>query len=81
MNRVDFATLNLTVAEDYKQLRIAPDSTLARFRNAAVEGYKRVFDGIISVALVVLPTGPVFYSGVDCSSSRFASFGGNGDRT
>ena len=59
MNRVDFATLNLTVAEDYKaQLRIAPDSTLARFRNAAIEGSKSMIDGMISLALVVLSYGP-----------------------
>jgi hypothetical protein len=59
MNRVDFATLNLTVAEDYKaQLRIAPDSTLSRFRNSAIEGYKSMIDGLISLALVVLSYGP-----------------------
>jgi hypothetical protein len=59
MNRVDFATLNLTVAENYKaQLHIAPDSTLTRFRNAAIDGYKSVIDGIISLALVVLSYGP-----------------------
>ena len=61
MNRVDYAILNLTVAEDYKaQLRIAPDSTLIRFRNAAIDGYKSVVDGIISLALVVLSYGPSF---------------------
>jgi hypothetical protein len=59
MNRVDFAALNLTVAEDYKaQLRIAPDSTLSRFRNSAIEGYKSMIDGLISLALVVLSYGP-----------------------
>jgi hypothetical protein len=51
--------LNLTVAEDYKaQLRIAPDSTLARFRNAAIEGYNSMIDGMSSLALVVLSYGP-----------------------
>jgi hypothetical protein len=59
MNRVDFATLNLTVAEDYKaQLRIGPDSTLTRFRNAAIEGYKSMIDGIISLGLALLSYGP-----------------------
>jgi hypothetical protein len=59
MNRVDFATLNLIVAEDYKALlRIAPDSTPTRFRNAAIDGYRSLADGIISLALVVLSYGP-----------------------
>jgi hypothetical protein len=58
-NRVDFATLNLSVAEDYKaQLRIAPDSTLTQFRNAAVEGYKGMIEGMISLLLVLLSYGP-----------------------
>jgi hypothetical protein len=59
MNRVDYATLNLSVVEDYKaQLRMAPDSTLTRFRNSAIKGYKSMIDGIISLALVLLSYGP-----------------------
>jgi uncharacterized small protein (DUF1192 family) len=59
MNRVDFATLSLTVTEDYKaQLRMAPDSTLTRFRNAAIEGYKSMIEGTIGLGLVLLSYGP-----------------------
>jgi hypothetical protein len=74
LNRVDFATLNLTVTEDYKaQLHIAPDSTLARFRNAAIEGFKSMIDGIMSLALFVLSYGPslLLWAGVLFFPARF----------
>src|SRR5207248_11553143 len=48
MYRIDFATLNLTIREDYQaQLQISPDSTRTRIRNAAVEGYKSMVNGMI----------------------------------
>ena len=57
--RVEFATLNARVTEDYKaQLHLAPDSTLAQFRNAAVEGYRSMVTGLVSVALALLSYGP-----------------------
>lgn len=59
VNRVDFATLNVKVEEDYKaQLQAVPDSTLTRFRNTAVEGYRSMIGGVISVALFVVAYGP-----------------------
>jgi hypothetical protein len=58
-NQVDFATLNLTVTEDYKkELTVAPPSTGTQFRNAAVDGYKSLVDGIIAVLLWLLSAGP-----------------------
>jgi len=58
-NQVDFATLNLTVTEDYKKdLSVAPPSTGTQFRNAAVDGYRSLVDGIIAVLLWLLSVGP-----------------------
>jgi hypothetical protein len=58
-NQVSYATLNLTVSEDYKaQLQVVPPSTSTRLSNAAVEGYRSVVDGVLDVTLFVLTTGP-----------------------
>jgi Domain of unknown function (DUF4349)/Putative zinc-finger len=58
-NQVDFATLTVTFTEEYKeQLKAVPPSTGTQFRNAAVEGYRSLVDGIISVLLWLLSAGP-----------------------
>jgi hypothetical protein len=58
-NQVDFATLNLTVVEDYKaDLKVGPPSTGTQFRNAAVDGLESVTHGIISLLLWLLSAGP-----------------------
>lgn len=58
-NQVSYATLNATIAEDYKaQLQVVPPSTSTRLRNAAVEGYRSMADGVVSLALFLLSTGP-----------------------
>jgi predicted nucleic acid-binding Zn-ribbon protein len=58
-NRVDFATLNLTVREDYKaQLNLVPESTSTRFRNAAVNGYHTMLETVIAITLWILSSGP-----------------------
>jgi hypothetical protein len=60
INRVDFATLNTTIREDYQALVPAgPHSMLARFRNAAVEGYRSTMESIIDVIAFLLSNGPV----------------------
>lgn len=57
--RVAFATINARLREDYKaELQLAPPSTSTRFRNAAVEGYQSVADGVIGLALFVISWGP-----------------------
>ncbi|HET9365290.1 MAG TPA: DUF4349 domain-containing protein [Candidatus Angelobacter sp.] len=57
--RVAFATLNTTVKEEYKaKLQGAPPSTGSRFRNAAVDGYNTVVEGLIDVGLFLLSSGP-----------------------
>jgi anti-sigma factor RsiW len=57
--QVSFATLNATITEDYKaQLEVVPPSTATRLGNAAVEGYRSMADGVVSLVLFLLSTGP-----------------------
>lgn len=57
--RVAFATLNVTVQEEYQaRLQSAPPSTASKFRNAAVDGYNTVVEGFIDVGLFLLSAGP-----------------------
>jgi hypothetical protein len=57
--RVDFLTLQVKLTEDYRaQLHVAPDSILGRFRNAAIEGYKFMVEGVVSLVLLLLSYGP-----------------------
>ncbi|MGA7234948.1 MAG: DUF4349 domain-containing protein [Bryobacteraceae bacterium] len=58
-DQVVFATVQLNAREDYQaQLRLSPDSTLARFRNALVDGYKNLVGGLVGVALALITYGP-----------------------
>jgi hypothetical protein len=58
-NRVDFGTLTVKVNEDYKaQIQVLPSSFLTSFQNAAVEGYRSMIQGLVSVIVVVLSYGP-----------------------
>jgi hypothetical protein len=58
-NQVDFATVDLSLTEDYRaQLQVVPPSTSTRLSNAAVEGYRNLTDGLMSVALFFLSSGP-----------------------
>jgi len=58
-NRVAFTALNIKITEDYRaQLRVTPDSMLGRFRNAAVEGYRSMLEGLTNVILFLLSYGP-----------------------
>jgi DNA-directed RNA polymerase specialized sigma24 family protein len=60
-DRVSFATLNVTVNEEYQaQLQVTPHTTIGRLRNAAVEGYRNVADGTIGLAVFLLSYGPAF---------------------
>ena len=57
--RVAFATLNASVKEEYQaKLQGAPPSTGSRFRNAAVDGYNTVVEGLIGIGLFLLSAGP-----------------------
>jgi hypothetical protein len=58
-NQVSYATLNATITEDYKaELQVVPPSTSTRLGNAAIEGYRSMVDGVVSLALFLLSTGP-----------------------
>jgi Domain of unknown function (DUF4349)/Putative zinc-finger len=58
--RIDFATIELSVQEEYKaSLQGAPTATATRLHNAAVGGYRSAIDSVIGVgiwALQSLPT-------------------------
>jgi hypothetical protein len=59
-NRVDFATLNATVREDYQaMISLGPFSISARFRNAAVEGYRSTVESMVGAIAFLLAYGPV----------------------
>jgi hypothetical protein len=58
-NQVDFATISLTITEDYRaQLQVVPPSTTTRLVNAGVAGYRSLADSFLSVALFCLESGP-----------------------
>ena len=58
-HQVDFATLNMTLTEEFeKPLQGVPISTLTRVHNAAVEGYTSMVDGLVSVILFLFSVGP-----------------------
>jgi hypothetical protein len=59
-NRVDFATLNATMREDYQAMvPVGPFSMFARFRNAAVDGYRSTVESMIFAIAFLLAFGPV----------------------
>jgi hypothetical protein len=73
--QVAFATLNVTLTEDYKpQLRTVPPSTLRQFRNSAVEGYETMAAGVISLVNAALFYGPslIFWAALAFFPSRYA---------
>ena len=58
-HQVDFATLTLTLTEQYEQqLQAVPVSTSTRLWNAAVEGYASMVEGLVSVMLFLFSVGP-----------------------
>lgn len=57
--QVDFATLNLALTEEHRaQMQMVPQSVGRQFRNAAVEGYRSVVDGVVNVLLFLMSWGP-----------------------
>ncbi|HYA89817.1 MAG TPA: DUF4349 domain-containing protein, partial [archaeon] len=57
--RVDYATLQLTVNEDFRaSLQVAPPSTATRLHNAVVQGYHDVVESLIGFAVWLLAAGP-----------------------
>ncbi len=59
-DRVDFATLEVRITEEYKaHLAGAAPSTAGRLRNAAVEGYRNVAEGVTGICTFLLSYGPM----------------------
>lgn len=57
--QVAFSTVELKVAEDYKQpVHVVPTSTSRRIRDAAVDGYETLVAGLINVLLFFVSWGP-----------------------
>lgn len=57
--RVDFGTVTLSLTEEHQaQMRMVPPSVGTQFRNAAVEGYRSVVDGVVNVLLFLMSWGP-----------------------
>ncbi len=57
--RVDFATVQLSVQEEYKaSLQGVPSSTSTRLRNAAIQGYKTVVESVIGFGVWALQSLP-----------------------
>lgn len=74
-NRVEYASLDLTISEDYKEhLEAVPDSTGTRFRNAAVSGYRSMVNGMLGVSLRLLEVLPtvLLWSAILFFPARFA---------
>jgi hypothetical protein len=73
VNRVDFATLNVTLREA-SQAQFSPHSTWTRFRDAASEGYESLVDGVVAVAVFLLAYGPSLFlwGGISLLIARFA---------
>jgi hypothetical protein len=55
--RVEFATINVKVTEEYKAQLQGPDSVGTRLGNAAVAGYRNVTGGLLGVAEFLLEYG------------------------
>jgi len=58
-HRVDFATIDLKLAEEYKaQLNTPAPSVLMQLRNATINGFRNAFEGLLSLALFLAESGP-----------------------
>jgi uncharacterized protein DUF4349/putative zinc finger protein len=59
VNRLEYATLNVTVREILKEgLGISPNLAPGEFRNAAVEGFRLMITGLAGVSVFCLAYGP-----------------------
>ena len=57
--RIDFATITLSITEEYKaSLNGAPSSTGTRLHNAFVTGYHSVLENMVGLAAWLLESGP-----------------------
>jgi hypothetical protein len=60
-HRVDFATIDLQLSEEYKAKLDSPAPAIStRIHNAAVNGYRNVADTLLAIVLFFAEYGPVF---------------------
>jgi hypothetical protein len=58
-HRVDFATIDLKLAEEYQALLNTPAPSVAmQLRNAAVNGFRNAFENLLGIALFFAESGP-----------------------
>jgi hypothetical protein len=58
-HRVEFATIDLKLAEEYKaQLNTPAPSILMQLRNAAVNGFRNAFESFLTLVLFLAESGP-----------------------
>lgn len=58
-HRVDFATIDLKLSEEYKaQLNTPAPSVLMQLRNAAVNGFRNAFESLLALILFLAESGP-----------------------
>jgi len=58
-HRVDFATVDLKLAEEYKaQLSTPAPSVLMQLRNATINGFRNAFESLLSIMLFFAESGP-----------------------
>ena len=58
-HRVDFATIDLKLAEEYKaQLNTPAPSVLMQLRNATVNGFRNAFESLLALVLFLAESGP-----------------------
>jgi hypothetical protein len=57
-NRVDFATLNVKLIDEYRAGLQMPGSVSFRLRNAAIDGYRTMTESVTATALFLLACGP-----------------------
>ena len=58
-HRVDFAAIDLKLAEEYKaQLRTPAPSALIQVRNAGINGFRNLFGSVLALVLFLAESGP-----------------------
>lgn len=58
-HRVEFATIDLRLAEEYKaQLNTPAPSVLMQLRNAVVNGFRNAFESLLALILFLVESGP-----------------------
>jgi Domain of unknown function (DUF4349)/Putative zinc-finger len=60
--RVNFATIEVTLTEDYKaEMNVAPPSMGTELWNAGVEGYQSLVNSALGLAMAILQYGPAIF--------------------